>query len=55
VNVWKGAPTTSLTSVAVTKVVASVLERNKIPGAVCALICGGAEIGWVRCKEEEAR
>ena len=34
---WKGAPTTPLTSVAITKVVADVLERNSLPGAISAL------------------
>lgn len=43
--VWKGAPTTSLCSVATTKIVASVLEKNNLPGAICSLVCGGADIG----------
>jgi len=43
--VWKGAPTTSLCSVATTKIVAQVLERNGLPGAICSLCTGGAEIG----------
>uniref|UniRef100_A0A663FE11 aldehyde dehydrogenase (NAD(+)) n=1 Tax=Aquila chrysaetos chrysaetos TaxID=223781 RepID=A0A663FE11_AQUCH len=44
---WKGAPTTSLTSVAVTKIIAKVLEDNKVPGAICSLVCGGADIGCI--------
>ena len=43
--VWKGAPSTSLCSVATTKIIASVLEANNLPGAICALASGGAEIG----------
>ncbi|KAJ1940020.1 Alpha-aminoadipic semialdehyde dehydrogenase [Kickxella alabastrina] len=43
--VWKGAPTTSLTSVAVTKILAEVLEANALPGALCSLVCGGADVG----------
>ncbi|KAJ1840266.1 Alpha-aminoadipic semialdehyde dehydrogenase, partial [Coemansia sp. RSA 2708] len=43
--VWKGAPSTSLTSVAVTKILAQVLEANGLPGAICALATGGADIG----------
>ncbi|KAJ2725576.1 Alpha-aminoadipic semialdehyde dehydrogenase [Coemansia sp. Benny D115] len=43
--VWKGAPSTSLTSVAVTKILAEVLETNALPGALCTLACGGADIG----------
>lgn len=50
--VWKGAETTPLTSVAVTRIVASVLEANGIPGAVCALVCGGADIGQAMSKDE---
>ncbi|KAJ3279373.1 Alpha-aminoadipic semialdehyde dehydrogenase, partial [Borealophlyctis nickersoniae] len=42
---WKGAPTTSLSAVAVTKILQKVLERNKLPGALCSLVSGGADIG----------
>ncbi|XP_040200542.1 alpha-aminoadipic semialdehyde dehydrogenase [Rana temporaria] len=52
VCLWKGAPTTSLTSVAVTKIVAQVLEDNKLPGAICSLTCGGADIGNAIAKDE---
>merc|ERR1712180_115054 len=45
VTVWKGAPSTPLVSVAATKIVSEVLERNKIPGAVSSLCCGGADVG----------
>lgn len=43
--IWKGAPSTSLVSVATTKIVTSVLEKNDLSGAICSLCCGGAEIG----------
>ncbi|XP_058723192.1 aldehyde dehydrogenase family 7 member A1-like [Vicia villosa] len=43
--VWKGAPTTPLVTVAVTKLIAEVLERNKLPGAIFTALCGGADIG----------
>ena len=36
-EVWKGAPSTPLTSVAVTRCVAAVLERAGLPGAVSTL------------------
>uniref|UniRef100_A0A8C6QGG6 aldehyde dehydrogenase (NAD(+)) n=1 Tax=Nannospalax galili TaxID=1026970 RepID=A0A8C6QGG6_NANGA len=52
VCLWKGAPTTSLISVAVTKIVARVLEDNKLPGAICSLTCGGADIGTAMAKDE---
>lgn len=49
---WKGAPTTPLTSVATTKIVASVLEKNNLPGAISTLCCGGTEIGAAIAKDE---
>ncbi|XP_045216315.1 alpha-aminoadipic semialdehyde dehydrogenase-like [Mercenaria mercenaria] len=49
---WKGAPTTPLTSIAVTKVVTSVLEKNGMPGSVCSMVCGGADIGSLIAKDE---
>ncbi|KAG9353818.1 hypothetical protein JZ751_011942 [Albula glossodonta] len=52
VCLWKGAPTTPLTSVAVTKIVAEVLEQNNLPGAICSMTCGGADIGSALAKDE---
>uniref|UniRef100_A0A3Q2U667 aldehyde dehydrogenase (NAD(+)) n=1 Tax=Fundulus heteroclitus TaxID=8078 RepID=A0A3Q2U667_FUNHE len=52
VCLWKGAPTTPLTSVAVTKIVAEVLEQNNLPGAICSMTCGGADIGTAMAKDE---
>uniref|UniRef100_A0A663MXM7 aldehyde dehydrogenase (NAD(+)) n=1 Tax=Athene cunicularia TaxID=194338 RepID=A0A663MXM7_ATHCN len=49
---WKGAPTTSLISVAVTKIIAKVLEDNRVPGAVCSLVCGGADVGTAMARDE---
>lgn len=45
VNLWKGAPTTNLCSVAVTKILSNVLKANDLPGAVCSMVAGGADIG----------
>uniref|UniRef100_A0A8C9H552 Aldehyde dehydrogenase domain-containing protein n=1 Tax=Piliocolobus tephrosceles TaxID=591936 RepID=A0A8C9H552_9PRIM len=53
VCLWKGAPTTSVISVAVTKIIAKVLEDNKLPGAICSLTCGGADIGTAMAKDEQ--
>ncbi|CAG7716212.1 unnamed protein product [Allacma fusca] len=50
--VWKGAPTTSLCSVATTKIVAEVLEANNLPGAICTLVAGGTEIGQAISADE---
>uniref|UniRef100_A0A673TTW4 aldehyde dehydrogenase (NAD(+)) n=1 Tax=Suricata suricatta TaxID=37032 RepID=A0A673TTW4_SURSU len=52
VCLWKGAPTTSLISVAVTKIIAKVLEDSKLPGAICSLTCGGADIGSAMARDE---
>ncbi|KAK3727971.1 hypothetical protein QZH41_015917, partial [Actinostola sp. cb2023] len=45
VNIWKGGPSTPLITVAVTKILESVLKANDMPTAVCSMICGGADIG----------
>ncbi len=42
---WKGAPTTPLSTVATIRIVSGVLERNGLPGAVTALCQGGTDIG----------
>lgn len=42
---WKGSETTPLVSIATTKIIAEVLEKNKIPGAVASLCCGGSDVG----------
>ena len=42
---WKGAPTTPLTSIATTKLVASVLAENNLPAGVSSLVTGGADVG----------
>lgn len=43
--IWKGAPTTPLTSIATTRLVASVLQANNLPASVATLVTGGADIG----------
>ncbi|EPS58225.1 hypothetical protein M569_16590 [Genlisea aurea] len=43
--VWKGAPTTPLVTIAMTKIIAGVLEKNNLPGAIFTAFCGGAQIG----------
>ncbi|XP_060213803.1 aldehyde dehydrogenase family 7 member A1-like [Lycium barbarum] len=49
--VWKGAPTTPLVTIAMTKIVASVLEKNNLPGSIFTALCGGAEIGEALAKD----
>ena len=41
----KGAPTTPLITIAMTEIVAGVLEKNNLPGAIFTSFCGGTEIG----------
>uniref|UniRef100_UPI00358F9D06 alpha-aminoadipic semialdehyde dehydrogenase n=1 Tax=Myxine glutinosa TaxID=7769 RepID=UPI00358F9D06 len=49
---WKGAPTTPLTSVAVTRILSEVFQSNKLPGAICSLTCGGSDIGAAMARDE---
>ena len=44
-TIWKPSPSTPLCSIAVTKIVASVLEKNGVPGAVAGLVTGGKDVG----------
>lgn len=44
-TLWKPSPTTPLVSVAVTRLIAPVLEKNGLPGAVASLVCGDVEVG----------
>ena len=53
--IWKGAPTTSLTSVATTKILASVLEKNNIPGAILSLCTGDVDIGVSMVNDERVK
>jgi aldehyde dehydrogenase family 7 protein A1 len=50
--VWKSAPTTPLCSIAVTKIVSDIFEANSLPGAICSLVCGGADVGESMAKDE---
>lgn len=38
-QIWKGASSTSLVSIALSKLTAKVLERNGFSGAICSMIC----------------
>ncbi|KAI0317811.1 NAD-aldehyde dehydrogenase [Amylostereum chailletii] len=44
-TLWKPSPTTPLCSIAVTKIVAGVLEKNGLPGAIAGLVTGGKDVG----------
>ena len=45
VLVWKPAPTTPLTAIAVTRLVEQVLHNNGLPPAIASLVCGEGDIG----------
>lgn len=42
---WKPAPTTTLTAIAITKILEDVLKRNSLPASICSLLSGGGEVG----------
>lgn len=42
---WKGAPSTSLVTIATAKIIASVLQKNRINPNVLTVVHGGADIG----------
>ncbi|RLN65588.1 hypothetical protein BBJ28_00008276 [Nothophytophthora sp. Chile5] len=45
-QIWKPSESLSLTSVACTKIISDVLERNGHPGAIASLVCGsGKDVG----------
>ncbi|KYQ93194.1 aldehyde dehydrogenase [Tieghemostelium lacteum] len=53
VQLWKGASTTSLITIAVTKVVAEVLERNGFDSGICSTIIGpGRTVGEQMIKDK---
>ena len=41
---WKGAPSTCITTTSITRIISGVLEENGFPGVFCCA-CGGANIG----------
>lgn len=45
VHCRKGAPTTPLITIATTKIIAGVLEKNNLPGAIFTAFCGDAMVG----------
>jgi aldehyde dehydrogenase family 7 member A1 len=44
-QIWKSAPTTTLTAIATQRIMSNVLERNGVPGSVATLVCGDRDIG----------
>ncbi|WVN89575.1 uncharacterized protein L203_104802 [Cryptococcus depauperatus CBS 7841] len=52
-TIWKPAPSTPLTAIAVLRLIQPVLERNGLPGATAALACGGVDVGKTIVGSEE--
>lgn len=52
VVLWKGSPATNLTSIAITRILASVLERNGLPGSICSLVTGEADVGQAMAESD---
>lgn len=48
---WKPAPTTPLTAVAITRLIEKVLRKNDLPPAICSLICGDGDVGIALTKD----
>ncbi|XP_014212344.1 alpha-aminoadipic semialdehyde dehydrogenase-like [Copidosoma floridanum] len=44
-TVWKSSPTTSLSSIAVTRIISRILNRHNISGSIATLVTGGSDIG----------
>ena len=49
----KGAPSTPLSSIAISKIVGGVLEANSLPAAICTNVCGGAEVGEAMARDKK--
>ncbi|KAF8830304.1 hypothetical protein HHX47_DHR2000699 [Lentinula edodes] len=52
-TIWKPSPTTPLTSIAVTSIIAEVLSKNNLPGALAGLVTGGQPVGEVLVGSKE--
>lgn len=50
---WKGAPSTSLVSIAITKILEGVFKKNQLPASICSLLAGRAEIGASMAESSE--
>jgi len=52
-QIWKGATSTSLCTIATTKIMAKVFEKNNLPGEICAMVLGsGSSVGEMIINDE---
>jgi len=55
-QIWKGASTTSLLTLAVMKIVAEVLEKNGVPPGVCTMVIGpGRTVGELLIQDKRLK
>ncbi|CAO1626606.1 unnamed protein product [Parajaminaea phylloscopi] len=54
-TVWKPAPSTPLTAIATTKLIARVLARHQLPTALAALVCGDVETSKALCEDDRVQ
>lgn len=52
-TLWKPSPSTPLCSIAVTKIVSRVLEKNGLPGAIAGVFIGGKDAGKAVVESDE--
>uniref|UniRef100_A0A915CHL6 aldehyde dehydrogenase (NAD(+)) n=2 Tax=Parascaris univalens TaxID=6257 RepID=A0A915CHL6_PARUN len=50
--VWKPAPSTPLTAIAITKLIEKVLKANNVPGGLCSLVTGDGNVGQSLVKDK---
>ncbi|GAN03260.1 aldehyde dehydrogenase [Mucor ambiguus] len=53
-TIWKPAPTTSLVSIAVTRIIAKALKDHDLPTSLCALVTGGSDVGSAMTADKRA-
>ena len=49
---WKPAPTTTLCGIAITKILESIFRANGLPGSICSLVAGGADVGKAMAEDK---
>lgn len=53
--VWKPAPSTPLTAIAIIRLIEKVFRKNNLPPAVCSLVCGEGDVGVSLSKDHRIK
>lgn len=53
--VWKSAPSTPLTSIAIIRLIEKVFLKNNLSPAICSLVCGEGDIGVSLSKDHRIK